>query len=189
MEIRLDADRPLDSGVVGQRRERSEVSTGFVVRGLGGAAAFGAALAVRSGPLAMLGHGAGATATLALAIFAAAPTLWVATAHAGLPIGGAALVGAAARGAGTAGRTLLGLAPAMALVAVAAEGRGSSALAGAAGLGLGAVLGFRAFRRAMPADTTARWVTRIAALVTALASVQLALTLLPALRAIAEVLP
>jgi hypothetical protein len=111
--------------------------------GLALSAVFGLAIGARYGLPAMAVHAAGVPLGLLAVAGLAAPALYVGIAHAGLPLEGATVLEAVARGAATCGLVLAGLAPAALLVTVSVEsGLGAAALA-ACCLAAGGTLGLR----------------------------------------------
>jgi hypothetical protein len=110
---------------------------GRAVAGLGLAALYGLALGARQGGKALAIHAVGVPLGLLVVVLAAAPSLFVFLSICRAQIDARALAGTGARGIGSAGLLLAGLAPAAALFVVSSETPKAAAGAVLAGLVLG----------------------------------------------------
>jgi hypothetical protein len=105
------ADRPTDLVDLGRR----------AAAGLGLSALYGVALGARQGGRALLVHAAGVPLGLLLVALLGAPSMFVFLSLCRAPIDGTDVASTAARGLGSAGLLLAGLAPAVALFVVSSE--------------------------------------------------------------------
>jgi hypothetical protein len=105
--------------------------------GLGLSALYGLALGARQGGKALLLHSVGVPLGLLIVVLAGAPSLFVFLSICRAPIDARALASTAARGIGSAGLLLAGLAPAAALFVVSSETPRAAAGAVTFGLLLG----------------------------------------------------
>jgi hypothetical protein len=110
---------------------------------------FGLALGTRYGVAAMAVGAMGVPLGLGAVMLFGGPALYVAVAHADLPVSARSLGAALASAVGVAGIVLGGLAPAVTLLSVSVDTAFGAAVTGVAGLALGLALSLLRFLRDM----------------------------------------
>jgi hypothetical protein len=114
------------------------------VTALAFSATFGLALGARFGALSMAVHAAAVPLGFVAVTLLAVPAFCIGMAHAGVELDVSAVTRSVASALMSAGRALVGLAPAMLLLAVTCESAKSVTLFGVLGLAVGSALGMRA---------------------------------------------
>ena len=133
---RLLADEGLQAG--GDQALRAATGVGL-------AAIYGLALGTRDGGVSFLTHAVGVPSALVAVALLGAPAFTIALALADSPVNVSGVVRATVKALSTAGLVLAGLAPAVALYVVSAEGEGAAAVMPLGGLLLAGWLGLRTF--------------------------------------------
>jgi len=133
--------------VTGALLDQGDASWPALVRRLGAAlalsSAFGIALGMRRGGIALLWHGAGVPLGFAVVAVLVAPAFFIGLLHVGVRVEVRQVADALSRAAATSGLVLAGLSPLAALVVVSSEDAVTAAAFGWLGLALGGALGFR----------------------------------------------
>ena len=127
--------------------DEGEASWGAVLRRLGAAlalsSAFGIALGMRKGGVALLWHGGGVPLGFVVVALLVAPAFFIGLLHLGVRVEARQVADALSRAVATSGLTLAGISPLAALVVVSGEDAVTAAAFGWLGLALGGALGLR----------------------------------------------